>query len=360
MATPFYHRSIRKIIVGFGNLFSKITLVRYNPDMSEQERFIVPIAYASKERYVMRLEGDPDADKKVQLTLPRMSFEMNGVSYDASRKQNTNVRNYASGSSGAVSAQYNPVPYNFDFSLYVYVRSIEDGTQIIEHILPYFTPDYTIKINMIPEMGIIKEIPIVLNSTKYDVEYEGSRENDSRMIIWTLNFTAKGHVFGGISSPKLIHTTITNIIDNLTPNDIITFNLGSGNGMYQDGEMVYQGFSSGTATATARVVSFDVPNKKLTLTNISGNFVSNQYIVGLTTNASYLFTSYENITTQIVVTPSPTDANVNSLYTYTTTIIDYPDGTENVIVSTDFSGDLGSLLGTDDLLLQQDITTDLM
>jgi len=85
MANTFYNRSIRKTIVAFGNVFDNITLVRYNQDQSEQERVIVPIAYATKERYVMRLEGDPDLDKKVQITLPRMSFEMNGVSYDSSR-----------------------------------------------------------------------------------------------------------------------------------------------------------------------------------------------------------------------------------------------------------------------------------
>ncbi len=114
----------------------------------EKERFLIPIAYASKERYVMRLEDDPNLDKKVQMALPRLSFEMTGLSYDSSRKQNTNTKNFASSGSGTIS-QYNPVPYNFDFSLYLYVRNIEDATQVIEHIVPYFTPDYTVKINMI-------------------------------------------------------------------------------------------------------------------------------------------------------------------------------------------------------------------
>ena len=98
------------------------------------------------------------------MTLPRLSFEMMGMTYDPSRKQNTNIRNYAQTATG-VKGQYNPVPYNFDFNLYLYVRNIEDGTQVIEHILPYFTPDYTIKLNLVPEMGIVKEIPVVLNST---------------------------------------------------------------------------------------------------------------------------------------------------------------------------------------------------
>jgi len=116
MANTTYNRVIRKLVVGFGNLFDNITLVRYNPDLSEAQRMIVPIAYAAKEMYVKRLEDDPNLDKKVQATLPKMSFEMSGLTYDATRKQNTNIKNFAQTSSGIVS-QYNPVPYNFDFNL---------------------------------------------------------------------------------------------------------------------------------------------------------------------------------------------------------------------------------------------------
>ena len=210
-----YSKIIRKITTGFSELFSNITLVRYNPDDTEQERFIVPIAHATKELYVMRLEADPDLDKIVQMTLPRLSFEMNGLTYDATRKQNTNIKNFAETPNGAIS-QYMQVPYNLDFSLYLYVRNIEDGTQIIEHILPYFTPDYTIKINLIPEMGMIKEIPIILNSTEYEINYEGDRNSDTRMIIWTLNFTAKAFLYRDTSNVGLIKHTTANIhnIDN--------------------------------------------------------------------------------------------------------------------------------------------------
>ena len=107
MAAIQYNRVIRKLVVGFGNLFNNITLVRYNPDASEAERFLIPIAYATKERYVMRIEDDYSLDKKIQVALPRMSFEMTGMSYDSSRKQNTNVKNFAQTSSG-VASQYNP------------------------------------------------------------------------------------------------------------------------------------------------------------------------------------------------------------------------------------------------------------
>lgn len=344
MANVFYNRIIRKLVVGFGNIFNDITLVRYNPDLSEAERMLVPIVYADKENYVRRLSEDYNLDKKVQITLPRMSFEMTGLSYDVSRKHNTNTKNFAQTSSGVV-AQYNPVPYNFDFNLYIYVRNIEDGTQIIEHILSYFTPDYTIKINMIPEMGVIKEVPIILNSTTQEVNFEGNRDAETRTVVWTLNFTVKGHIFGKVSTTNVIKASITNILNHITPEDIAVFNmtLPGGVGTYQVGEVVYQGFSVNTATATAKVVEFN--NSKLHLTNISGNFVTGQPVYGVVTNTNYTFSSYNlagkipRKLVEIDIEPNPPTANANDDYGYTTTITEenfdsiVSIGANNVIIN---------------------------
>jgi len=325
MATAFYNRIIRKLVVGFGNLFNNIPLVRYNPDLTEAERIIVPIVYASKELYVKRLQEDPTLSKKVQTTLPRFSFEMVGFTYDSSRKQNTNTKNFAQTSSGVVS-QYNPVPYNFDFDLYLYVRNIEDGTQILEHIMSYFTPDYTIKLNMIPEMGIVKEVPIVLNSASQDIQYEGDQTSETRIIIWTLNFTVKGFIYGAVSSAGgLITHSITNIMEKITPLTEVEFvmNRNTGLGEYQVGEVVYQGYSQSTATASAIVTGWS--NNNLSLKNINGNFVSNLPLVGSTTNTNYKFTSYTPTANQyakIDVTVYPANAN-SSYYLANTTITEY-------------------------------------
>jgi len=291
MANTSYNRIIRKLVVGFGNLFDNITLVRYNGDNSEAERFVVPIAYASKEQYVMRLESDPLLDKKVQITLPRMSFEMNGLQYDATRKQNTNIKN-AAATGGGVKSQYNPVPYNFDFSLYLYVRNIEDGTQIIEHILPYFTPDYTIKLNLVPEMGIIKEVPVILNATSHEITYEGGRDNETRMIVWTLNFTVKGFIFGKVTETSVINRAFVSVYNLVSQEEVIEFymNLDSGYGTYKVGEKVYQGYTSDDATATGMVVQFT--DNVLRLKELTGNFVSDKPIYGINTLANYNFTSY--------------------------------------------------------------------
>jgi hypothetical protein len=330
MANTFYNRALRKYVVGFGNLFNDITLVRYNPDFSEAQRMIVPIIYAPKETYVDRLETDPKLDKKTQITLPRMSFELTGFNYDATRKLNTNSKNFAQTNSGLVS-QYNPVPYNFDFNLYLYVRNIEDGTQIIEHILSYFTPDYTIKLNMIPEMGVIKEVPIVLNSTTQDIDYEGDYARDTRVIIWTLNFTVKGYIYGKIndSSKGLIRHSITSIYNQITEDDVVAFemNSNSGVGMYQIGETVYQGYSGPLAIATGKVISFN--NNILQLKNINGNFVSNLPIQSTSGSANYTFTSFSPVSQKLVsidIRPQPANANVALANTWTanTIITEYP------------------------------------
>jgi hypothetical protein len=326
MSNIAYNRVIRKLVIGFGNLFKDITLVRYNPDLSEAQRFLVPIVYATKEFYVRRLEDDPNLDKKIQTTLPRMSFEMSNLSYDTTRKQNTNIKSFAQTSTGTV-GQYNPVPYNFDFNLYIYVRNIEDGTQIIEHILPYFAPDYTIKLNLIPEMGIVKEVPVILNSSTHEIQYEGNKENETRMIIWTLNFTVKGFIFGKVSSTSLIKNSITNILGNITTNDLVQFEMSnSGIGTYQEGEIVYQGYSVENSQATARVIYWN--NNTLQLTNINGNFVSDQPIVGTISKSNYTFVNYQvqpQVLASIDIKPNPLSANATNNYTYTTTITEFPD-----------------------------------
>jgi hypothetical protein len=298
------------------------------------------------------------------MTLPRLSFEMTDVKYDNSRKTNTNIKQFAQTPTGLIS-QYNPVPYDFEFSLYLYVRNIEDGAQVIEHILPFFTPDYTIKLNLIPELGIIKEIPIILNSANQEITYEGGKEWEPRMIIWTLTFTIKGFIYGNItpsSNSGLIRTSITNVLTEITNNDIFSFSLSNtGFGSYQIGEIVYQGYSLNTSTATATVVDF--VNNTLTLKNITGNFVSNLPIIGAKTNSSYTFTSYEpspeNLA-QVIVTSSPTDANASGPYTINTQINETPNIQSPVVTPpTTFAGDLMPQVGIDDLQFLPEKPTDL-
>jgi len=362
MANTFYNRALRKYVIGFGNLFNEITLVRYNPDLTEAQRMIVPIVYAPKEDYVMRLQSDPQLNKKTQVTLPKMSFELTGFTYDAARKQNTNTKQFAQTATGLVS-QYNPVPYNFDFNLYLYVRNIEDGTQIMEHILSYFTPDYTMKLNMIPEMGIVKNIPVVLNSSTQDIDFEGNYERDTRIIIWTLNFTVKGYIFGKVTDTggPITHS-ITSIYNQITEDDVIQFtmNNNSGVGTYQIGEIVYQGYSAPLAVATGKVVRFD--NNILYLRDIKGNFISNLPIKSSVSPTAYSFTAFTPVAQKLVqidTTPTPTDANAATPYVVVTEISETPNIVEGLDLPIDFAGDAMLQLGEDDLQTLQQKPTDL-
>ena len=326
-----YHRTIRKLIVAFGNLFNEIKLARYDEDGKEVEHFLVPIVYGGKEKYVSRLEGDPELDKKVQVTLPIMSFEMNNMTYDAGRKLNTNFKNNAaSGGTSTTLSVYNPVPFDFDFSLFAYVRNIEDGAQLMEKILPYFTPDYTINVNMIPEMGVVKQIPIILKSVNNEVDYEGDYNTKVRSIIWTLNFTVKGYLYGPVTQPRIIKTSITNILNDPSLHDynIIGTMATGGLGTYHTGESLYQGYSYLNSTSTATVVSWNSTSRLLELTNLFGHFVSSEEVIGVTSNAKWTpskFNVSSNASVQIVVTPNPSNVILPNNYTYTVTTTEFPN-----------------------------------
>lgn len=315
--------------MAFGNLFSQIPVIRYkDQDTNEYERFIVSLIYSPKEQYVHRLNDDPDLDARVQVVIPSLSYEMMGMSYDATRKQITNFKNFAQTPEGVFS-QFNPVPYNFDFDLSLYSRTFEDAHQVVEHILSYFTPDYTIKVNLVPEMGITKELPILLNSVDRDVDYEGDREDNPRRIIFTFHFTVKGFIFGKITdvTNKLIKHSITSIYNEISPTDEFSFSLSSGSGTYKTDELVYQGFSIQDYTALAKVVRFDNTNNVLHLTDIRGDFVTTLPIVGVKSRSSYTYTSSSpspGKMAQIDVRVDPYNtANVLSHWTANTSITEF-------------------------------------
>jgi hypothetical protein len=324
-----YHRTIRKMVVAFGNLFNEINLVRYDSNGKELEHFLVPIVYGGKEKYVSRLEGDPNLDKKTQITLPIMSFIMENMKYDAARKLNTNFKTNVPSGTTALSV-YNPVPFDFDFNLYAYVRNIEDGAQLMEKILPYFAPDYTIAVNLIPELGMIKQLPIILRDVSNEVDYEGDYNTNIRSIIWTLSFTVKGYLYGPVSQPSIIRSSITNILNepSLHESNVVGTMASGGLGKYQFGEEVYQGYSYDTASATATVVSWNNTKRLLELTDIVGHLTSGKKVIGLTTNASYLANSFNqtaNASVKITVAPNPSNVVMPNNYTYTITTQEFPN-----------------------------------
>lgn len=208
----FYNRTIRKIVVAFGTIFNDIEVIRFTSDGTPKERMRVPLSYGAKEKYITRLSSDPDLNKSIATLVPRMSFNLDGISYDSSRKQITTLQNFAASTGSSVKTQYAPIPYNFDFSMSIYVRNTEDGTQILEQILPFFTPDFTVTVDMIESMNQKYDIPVILNSVNSSVDYEGDMLT-TRLIIWDLQFTVKAYIWPAVkdSSGGLIRSANTNI-----------------------------------------------------------------------------------------------------------------------------------------------------
>jgi len=213
----YYHGSIRKAIVAFGRLFSDIYIDRKQGDSvtgTTIQRIQVPLSYAPKEKWLVRLDQQPDLENNVtMISLPRMSFEINSYAYDSSRKLNRMQQIKNDSLVTTRSKVYTPVPYNIDVSLYILTKTQEDGLQIIEQILPTFTPEYTLSINAVPEMDIIIDVPIILTGVSVVDEYDGNFQ-DRRFVTHTLNFEMKLNLFGPIDQQGAITRVNTNIGEN--------------------------------------------------------------------------------------------------------------------------------------------------
>ena len=206
LGQTFYHETLRKCVVGFGTLFNDIHIVRRDSSGNVQQSMKVPLAYGPKQKFLTRLREDPSISKSVAITLPRIGFEIGAMTYDSTRKLNKIQKVKKAGSSGnKVDTQYMPVPYNIDFEMYAMAKNSDDALQIVEQILPYFQPEYTITINDIVAMNSKRDVPIILNGISYEDNYEGDFA-ERRAIIYTLAFTSKFYLYGPVTSAKVIKT----------------------------------------------------------------------------------------------------------------------------------------------------------
>ena len=209
LGNQFYHETMRKIVVSFGTLFNNIQIVRKNSSGAVVQSMKVPLAYGPQQKFLARLNADPALASKIAVTLPRLGFEMNGITYDPSRKLNR-VQKFRKVKKSADDAdkldtQYMPVPYNIEFTLYAMAKNSDDALQIVEQILPYFQPDYTLTINDMADMGIKRDVPIILNDVSYEDNYQGDF-TERRAIIYTMTFTAKFYLYGPVTSSSVIKT----------------------------------------------------------------------------------------------------------------------------------------------------------
>ena len=333
----FYNRTIRKVVVSFGTLFNDLVLVRYNKAGTvEYERTRVPLSYGAKEKYITRLTQDPDLIKSIATSLPRMSFDLTGLEYDVSRKQQSLIKNFGYNNlTGGINSQFAPIPYNFNFTLSLYVRNQEDGTQLLEQILPFFTPDFTVTVDLIPSMDQKYDMPVMLNSVSPEVDYEGDMLS-TRMIIWTLDFTVKGYIFPPVNtSGKIIKQANTNIfIDSQSrQSQKVYVDYANANGVFVTNE-------------TFRVIKRGITGNIVYYSNDSGGTLVVEELNDLLQEDDILVGDYSNATAtvdtvdltplpvvEIITRPNPPTANVNDDYTFTDIIIEWPETLANVNVS---------------------------
>lgn len=202
---PFYHSTLKKLVAGFGKLFANIYVVRTNTNGTEKERIQVPLAYGPAEKYLARLAEDPNLDRGYSIKLPRMSFEIKTVQYDSTRKLNTIRKNVQpiEGDPGTVLRQYQGVPYDIQIDLSILSKYIDDANQIVEQILPWFTPAYTITLNTIPDMNYKDDVPVILSGIALNDNYEDDWKN-RRDVVWTLSFTVRAMFYGPVIDKKIV------------------------------------------------------------------------------------------------------------------------------------------------------------
>ena len=207
LGQQFYHETIRNIVIAFGTMFNDIQLVRKDNSGTITQTMKVPLAYGPREKFLVRLREDADLTKQVAITLPRIGFEIKNLAYDSARKMSRvqRFKKVKGANTKQLDTQYMPVPYNLEFELYVMAKQSDDALQIVEQILPYFQPDYALTINDMADMGITRDIPIVLGNIGYEDSYDGEFTT-RRALVYTLSFTTKFYLYGPVTSVKVIKT----------------------------------------------------------------------------------------------------------------------------------------------------------
>lgn len=215
--TTFYFQSMRKLTVAFGSIFDNISIVRFDKDNRPVKTIKVPLAYGSKQKWIQRinqgtnLTSNKNKTINVGLTLPRLAFEITNIQYDPNRQRNSLTKSSVVHPDRRESKLYqrNPVPYDVSFDLHLMTKNSDDALQIVEQILPYFTPEYTLTIKEIPVMMEDINIPVILGAVTKQDTYEGSF-NDFRVLTWTLSFVAKAYFYPPITDGKVIKTIYDN------------------------------------------------------------------------------------------------------------------------------------------------------
>jgi len=206
LGTSFYHGSMRKITIGIGTLFNNIHLRRFDKDDNVVDDIRVATSYASKNRFIAKLR-EIKGDTKVQTFIPRIGFTLDGIAYDPSRKINSHGRITTGQPFNPETRKhvFNPVPYDLNYTVSVYTKNTEDALQILEQILPYFTPEFNLVFKEIPEIEMIRDVPIIMDGVGIDDMWESQLdEGNLRTIVWDINLTAKAWFYPPVNDQGVI------------------------------------------------------------------------------------------------------------------------------------------------------------
>lgn len=208
----FRHQILKNVVAGFGTLFNDIYIARFDASGNELNRVRVPFTYGPKQKFLVRLnQSDKNLVHNFQMTLPRMSFEITNIAYDADRKLPTTHKVVSYLSSDSLEYRFERVPYNLDLAVNIMTKNTEDAFQILEQILPYFTPELTITFKSFPVESQL-DVPISIGTISFDDQYEGDFE-DRKVFIITINFSASIQMYGPVKTGGVITRTISNFID---------------------------------------------------------------------------------------------------------------------------------------------------
>lgn len=311
MFTYFYNETIRRSVSVFGTMFNNITVKQTKSDGTVVNSIKVPLSYGQRQKFLQRLKEEPDLNDNLRsaISLPRMGFEISGFTYDQNRQQNKLIRSTKTTmETDNVSRkfQYQPTPYDINFTLSIYAKNMTDGLQIVEQILPYFQPEYTVAMKMIDDMSEVRDVPIILTGVNMDDQFEGSFE-DKRVINFTLDFTMKTYFFGPVYTGKVItkvreKTFINDGRHGFTSSELTT------SGIVKDVKFYEPAFEGTVASAVSN-------NTTVTFTTaIDSNVSVNDTMEGSSTNPDPTVSSIAEDRLSVVVSSNVTLSQGDKVY----------------------------------------------
>ena len=335
----FYNETIKRCVSVFGTLFNNVDVKKIKSDGTVLSQFRVPISYGPKQKFLDRLAEEPNLSDRNRsaITLPRMAFELTGFEYDAQRQQNKLIRSIKNQyeADGKRGFQYAPAPYNLNFTLSILAKNMNEALQIVEQIIPYFQPEYTVTMKMVDGIPDNRDVPVVLNGVSFSDEYEGSFE-DRRIIEYTLDFQMKTYFFGPIYTGRMIKNVIERTYipsGKFTTDPGFTTTQIDNAGLIKEVKHYEPAFGEvANAVSNSTTVAFDTAiNTKIAVGNevFGTNLTTNPTISSIASNKksivlSSAITISANTTLKFVGSVDPTDT-----FVVAENVIFYDDGADD-------------------------------